>query len=226
MRRRDRIARAIVRLYPRAWRARYRDEFCALLEAQPVTARVLIDVALGCSREWLVVVVGRPSPIARARFRQLSRALVGSGLGVAIARSSWDLTNYLDTSGLVRPPDHLTHWAFGLSTLLLFRSFIAWLAAFAGETRFVIRRGELVLWLAIGFGTVMFERLDQLYLMRLPWNLNSTVTYTWTDQALRLATPLMMLVSSTTGAVADIELIRVFGKRRPDVPTSILGLNR
>lgn len=40
-------ASRIVSLYPAAWRARYRDEFVELLEAQPLTLRLFADVATG-----------------------------------------------------------------------------------------------------------------------------------------------------------------------------------
>lgn len=37
----------LVRLYPRAWRDRYEDEFLALLEARPPTSRDMIDTVFG-----------------------------------------------------------------------------------------------------------------------------------------------------------------------------------
>ena len=40
-------ARRLVRLYPRAWRQRYEEEFVAMLEQGPVSVRGLFDVALG-----------------------------------------------------------------------------------------------------------------------------------------------------------------------------------
>ena len=42
-----RIARRLVRLYPRAWRARYEDEFVALLDARGdlTLSPTLLDVA-------------------------------------------------------------------------------------------------------------------------------------------------------------------------------------
>jgi hypothetical protein len=36
----------LVRLYPRAWRERYEEEFVAMLEQGPVSIRDLFDVAL------------------------------------------------------------------------------------------------------------------------------------------------------------------------------------
>ncbi|HKV83453.1 MAG TPA: hypothetical protein VJN88_02785 [Ktedonobacterales bacterium] len=39
--------RLLLRLYPIAWRARYGDEFAALLEARPMTPRIVLDVMTG-----------------------------------------------------------------------------------------------------------------------------------------------------------------------------------
>jgi hypothetical protein len=40
-------SKGLVRLYPRAWRARYEDEFLALLEAAPPTRHDRLDIARG-----------------------------------------------------------------------------------------------------------------------------------------------------------------------------------
>jgi len=40
-------SRWLLRLYPRSWRARYCDEFTALIESSPLTPRVMLDVAAG-----------------------------------------------------------------------------------------------------------------------------------------------------------------------------------
>src|SRR5262249_14591540 len=48
-----RIARQLVRLYPSAWRARYEDEFVALLESRDLGWRDVLDVSRGATREWL-----------------------------------------------------------------------------------------------------------------------------------------------------------------------------
>lgn len=40
-------ARWLLRLYPPAWRARYGEEFAALLEEGPLTGRAIVDVLLG-----------------------------------------------------------------------------------------------------------------------------------------------------------------------------------
>jgi len=51
----DRLVRALLRLYPRAWRERYGDEFFALIAQSPVTPRVVVDVCLAALVErWHV----------------------------------------------------------------------------------------------------------------------------------------------------------------------------
>ena len=48
----DRLARIVVRWYPRAWRSRYADEVLALLDERPATSRDAVDLASGCVRQW------------------------------------------------------------------------------------------------------------------------------------------------------------------------------
>jgi hypothetical protein len=45
------MVRRLVRLHPRAWRERYEEEFVAMLEHGPASARELLDVTLG-ALEW------------------------------------------------------------------------------------------------------------------------------------------------------------------------------
>jgi hypothetical protein len=46
------VARRIVRWFPLNWRARYEDEFVALLDAAPRGWRTTLDVVQGCVTEW------------------------------------------------------------------------------------------------------------------------------------------------------------------------------
>ena len=70
----DRLARALLRLYPRAWRARYGDEFLALVADTGLSWRTLVDVssaalverarAIAGAKLWEgdPVVAGQPLP--------------------------------------------------------------------------------------------------------------------------------------------------------------------
>jgi hypothetical protein len=53
----DRIARALLRLYPRTWRARYGDEFLALIADTGLTWRAAIDVVGAASVERARVLI-------------------------------------------------------------------------------------------------------------------------------------------------------------------------
>ncbi len=56
----DRVARRLVRLYPRGWRARYEDEFVAMLDGRELRWRDLADIAICASREWMrLTIAGR-----------------------------------------------------------------------------------------------------------------------------------------------------------------------
>jgi hypothetical protein len=58
--RRDTTRRWLLRLYPLAWRARYADEFAALLDLAPLSLWTVLDILLGaldarlCVRSWRV----------------------------------------------------------------------------------------------------------------------------------------------------------------------------
>jgi hypothetical protein len=219
-------AAALVRLYPRAWRERYGDEFQALLDARAVTWRVVVDVARGCVREHVARIAGRPSPLVRMSVKHLMRIPAAIVLAIVIARTAWDLTNFLDARGWIASPDHLTYHSLLAGSILMVRAMVGWFAALTGQTRWTIRRPELGAWIAVAFLSVMFERWDQIYLQSLPWNANSDFWRTWRDSALGLFAPLTWLLCGTRASAANVAVINALRKRRPDVPTSILGLNR
>ena len=65
-----RIAYALIRLYPHAWRVRYESELRALLQDQPPSFPQLVDLLRGCGSEW-----GRllSDPVAYPRFSTVPR---------------------------------------------------------------------------------------------------------------------------------------------------------
>jgi hypothetical protein len=69
-----RMARRLVRLYPRAWRDRYCEEFMALLGERPASVGDLFDVASGAVDAWL-----RPQ-VATVRRKVVGERLRGSVL--------------------------------------------------------------------------------------------------------------------------------------------------
>jgi hypothetical protein len=70
-----RVAGAIVRLYPRAWRERYEQEMLALLEARPTRTRDVVSLVVGCTREWACSRLGRTRS-TMAGFGRLAAASV------------------------------------------------------------------------------------------------------------------------------------------------------
>jgi hypothetical protein len=88
----------LVRLYPRAWRERYEEEFVAMLEQGHVSIRDLFDVALGAVDAWLrpqVVYEGRLVMVARMRGSVL--AVLWAWAGVVVAGVGFrKLTEYDD----------------------------------------------------------------------------------------------------------------------------------
>jgi hypothetical protein len=56
------VAAWIVRAYPRAWRARYEDEICALLADVQVTPMIVLDLLYGAVREQVRSLVAPAAP--------------------------------------------------------------------------------------------------------------------------------------------------------------------
>jgi hypothetical protein len=74
MRKRVRWARALVRLYPRAWRARYGDELMALVDDGPLDVATKWDLARSAGAEWRCQM---------RRSAMLRSVLLIAGVGVA-----------------------------------------------------------------------------------------------------------------------------------------------
>lgn len=80
--------RFLLRLYPAAWRARYGEEFAALLEDQPLTPRIALDTLLGALDAHVVTLgsQGRIGMVNRLRSSQIAVfcayiAFVVAGIG-------------------------------------------------------------------------------------------------------------------------------------------------
>jgi len=91
----SRWARALLRLYPRAWRARYEDEVLGLLDDDPADFRTLVDLARGLGRERMVALLEwRPGEAARltaASFGEMASLLgIGALLSLlAVPTAAW-----------------------------------------------------------------------------------------------------------------------------------------
>jgi hypothetical protein len=89
-------ARRLIRLYPRAWRERYEEEFVALIEQRPASFRDALDVALGVLDAWLrPQVEGRKVVIYRMRSSVLG--VLWAWVGVVVAGVGFQkMTEYED----------------------------------------------------------------------------------------------------------------------------------
>lgn len=101
-----RMARRIVRAYPRAWRERYQDEMLALLESSDVHAAQVIDLARGCLRER-----ARPSEVTRL-IRGFPLLCAPAPLAILGAGTGWVSGAWLSQWGA--PPDPLAILVFVL----------------------------------------------------------------------------------------------------------------
>jgi hypothetical protein len=62
-------ARQLIRLYPRAWRERYEEEFSALIEERPASVGDVFDVAFGAVDAWLVPQAAEGRTVVVERMR-------------------------------------------------------------------------------------------------------------------------------------------------------------
>jgi hypothetical protein len=100
----NRFARRLVRLYPRAWRERYEEEFLAMLEQWPASLPDLLDVALGVVDAWTrpqIASGGRT--VLAARMRSSVLVVLWAWVGVVVAGVGfWKLTEYRDFAEAAR----------------------------------------------------------------------------------------------------------------------------
>jgi hypothetical protein len=76
----------LVRLYPPAWRARYEDEFLALLEARRITPSVALDVCRGAADAWLR---GPRGPLGIAGIALALAAYALASWVLSVTRRTW-----------------------------------------------------------------------------------------------------------------------------------------
>ncbi len=103
--RRSRVTRALVRLYPTAWRERHGDELSAILEACPVGPSLILDVVLGALDARLRAIRGHGAVEEQLAFMTAARSLSAVAAGpvpVAPTSSAWPEVQVLAGGGLSR----------------------------------------------------------------------------------------------------------------------------
>jgi hypothetical protein len=123
-------------MYPRAWRKRYGDEFALLLDATPMTPRVVANVIGAAAREWILrtltgrVVLGPVMAYAALLTAQIL-------IGVFPAEPTFSVA---DGQRLVTPPwpASLGIIQSSIGTAVLLRMVISlWLGIRVGSSEFV-----------------------------------------------------------------------------------------
>ena len=93
------LLKRIVRLYPRAWRERYEEEFGAMLEERPASVSDVYDVATGALDAWLFpqVIHERSVALIGSRMRRSVLLVLWAWAGVMAAGVGFQkMTEYED----------------------------------------------------------------------------------------------------------------------------------
>jgi hypothetical protein len=132
----------LIRLYPACWRARYRDEFEALLEQRPLGPFDVADILLGAMDAQLRLRGHGAMSHGRGLSMSLRiggfAAIIGAGLLAAAGFLSYDLVS---VAGAVQP-------------FLLFTGLAALLVALAGLSAFQARAHPRLTWGAFAMTAV------------------------------------------------------------------------
>lgn len=126
--------RALLRLYPGAWRSRYGDEMEALLEQRPPGRRERLDLVRGALDAWL-------HPATRSRAAAIA-AFVGGGLWTITAAAVNTQTTPADWPGY-------TIDVLGLALLAAVFLFIATAGCALRANGRVRRPGTIAIWLTV-----------------------------------------------------------------------------
>jgi hypothetical protein len=122
--------RWLVRLYPRAWRERYEEEFVAMLEQRPMSLADALDVVLGALDAHLDPQVGdeRTAPMVN-RMRAATIAILCAYVGFVLAGMGFQKV----TEGPPFTNLESTHALLGISyDVVVDGSIVALLAMMAG----------------------------------------------------------------------------------------------
>jgi hypothetical protein len=145
----QRLARFLVRHYPRAWRERYEDELLALLEEDPAGVLSVLDLVRGLVRQRLIEAFRwRPGEQARLGMAGLGEMLALLGLGVLLSLIAMPAASWAAARGLHADPNWMAVVVvFPLAAPL--RWIFAMMARRGSEWRWtLVGDAELALWCA------------------------------------------------------------------------------
>lgn len=221
------LARHFVRFYPRAWRARYEEEFVALLEARSdIDWRIALDVSLGAAREWGRWFVAWPTREPAGDLKSLGWQARAEWCVLLAITLVLDLTTRATASGLTRVVSVDVPGFAGLVWLLsvvLVRCY--WVRVWpSGTDTERIGARELGGWCVVLFVVATIARLDPG--LSTPANDPWLVRFSMAPTQL-VWTAMFALMQSTPAARARTErrdeLLTL--RRRTGVPSSPLGLH-
>lgn len=134
--------RLLVRLYPAAWRARYEDEFLAVLEERPLSPFDVFDILLGAfdarlrPRSLAIDLAPRRTQPMNARLAGFA-AIVGGALTIIALPVAWLLGDI---------PEDV---AAGVGVVIFFTVEVALLVALIGLSAVQGRRRPVLAWSAV-----------------------------------------------------------------------------
>jgi len=149
-----RVARRLVRLYPRAWRGRYGDEMLALMEDDAVGIGTILDLLIALTMEWTHALTGwRPGERTRLALGGLADMAALYVAGALLALAAVPVARWVHA---VEPGFSISAlgWPFAVYILAPIRTCFTMMTYGAGgasSARWAIGRVELSLWLVAAF---------------------------------------------------------------------------
>jgi hypothetical protein len=132
------VSAVLIRLYPAAWRARYGDEFAALLEERPLGPLDVADILLGAFDAQLRL-RGRDTGIARGKGFLMSLRI--GGIAAVVGALLWAIAGVVNSGVIVDV-------GATLPSILLVAGMPASLVALAGLSAFQARTEPKLAWVA------------------------------------------------------------------------------
>jgi hypothetical protein len=156
----------LIRLYPARWRARYGDEFEAILEARPLGPYDVADILLGALDAQLRL-RGRGAGIREGRGFPMSLRI--GGIAAIVGAALW-------TVGIVLATEAFVHLDRTVPAIVLLTGTAAMLVGLAGLSAFQARTHPVLAWAAflvpaagmiaivVGFSEVLGENSWYLFM--------------------------------------------------------------
>ena len=212
----------LIQLYPARWRARYRDEFEAILDERPLGPFDVADIILGALDAQLRL-RGRGSDIAQGRGFSMSLRI--GGLAAVLGAALWPV-GFFSTAGNrgdIGPIDPV------VARLLLITGSLALLVALAGLSAFQARTHPQLAWAAFALpavgtiasmvGVIGFELSEDYFLV---WALG-TLTFFVGSTLFAIATYRTAALSRGAAVLLAVgSVLTIFGASGGGNPSPVL----